>query len=72
MHTVLVELCTGCELCLAPCPVDCIQMVPASTLGQPPAAPSAASNRERFEAHNARSERRARERNALLEARTSE
>jgi electron transport complex protein RnfB len=71
MHTVLVELCTGCELCLAPCPVDCIQMVPASTLGQPPSAPSAASNRERFEAHNARSERRARERNALLEARTS-
>ena len=28
MHTVLVGECTGCELCLAPCPVDCIQMVP--------------------------------------------
>ena len=29
MHTVLPALCTGCELCIAPCPVDCIVMVPA-------------------------------------------
>lgn len=27
MHTVLPELCTGCDLCVAPCPVDCITMV---------------------------------------------
>ena len=28
MHTVIARECTGCELCLAPCPVDCIQMIP--------------------------------------------
>jgi len=27
MHTVIAAECTGCELCIAPCPVDCIQMV---------------------------------------------
>jgi electron transport complex protein RnfB len=32
MHTVLAPLCTGCELCLPACPVDCIVMLPA---GQP-------------------------------------
>jgi electron transport complex protein RnfB len=28
MHTVLASVCTGCELCVAPCPVDCIRMLP--------------------------------------------
>ncbi|MFZ9311280.1 MAG: 4Fe-4S dicluster-binding protein, partial [Arenimonas sp.] len=28
MHTVLAELCTGCNLCIPPCPVDCIDIVP--------------------------------------------
>jgi electron transport complex protein RnfB len=28
MHTILPSLCTGCDLCVAPCPVDCIAMVP--------------------------------------------
>jgi electron transport complex protein RnfB len=28
MHTVIAAECTGCELCVAPCPVDCIAMVP--------------------------------------------
>ena len=27
MHTVLEDVCTGCDLCVAPCPVDCISMV---------------------------------------------
>jgi electron transport complex protein RnfC len=27
MHTVLADQCTGCELCISPCPVDCIEMV---------------------------------------------
>jgi electron transport complex protein RnfB len=27
MHTVIAEHCTGCELCLPPCPVDCIDLV---------------------------------------------
>jgi Na+-translocating ferredoxin:NAD+ oxidoreductase subunit B len=26
MHTVIAELCTGCDLCVPPCPVDCIAM----------------------------------------------
>ncbi|MBS0552999.1 MAG: 4Fe-4S binding protein, partial [Proteobacteria bacterium] len=26
--TVVDKLCTGCELCVAPCPVDCITMTP--------------------------------------------
>jgi electron transport complex protein RnfB len=28
MHTIIAKECTGCELCLAPCPVDCITMLP--------------------------------------------
>ena len=27
MHTVLSNECTGCELCIEPCPVDCIDML---------------------------------------------
>lgn len=27
MHTVIDALCTGCELCVPACPVDCIVMV---------------------------------------------
>jgi electron transport complex protein RnfB len=27
MHTVIAQECTGCELCVAPCPVDCIVML---------------------------------------------
>jgi electron transport complex protein RnfB len=25
---VIEKECTGCDLCVAPCPVDCISMVP--------------------------------------------
>ena len=69
MHTVVAELCTGCELCIAPCPVDCITMVPRSDLADAPPAPEPPTNRERFDAHNERLARRARERDALLAAR---
>ena len=31
MHTVVVDDCTGCDLCVEPCPVDCIDMVPIET-----------------------------------------
>jgi len=64
MHTVLVELCTGCELCVAPCPVDCIVMVPRAQLRA--AAPTAAENRARFQAHGERLAAQAAERAALL------
>jgi electron transport complex protein RnfB len=30
MHTVIEAACTGCDLCLPVCPVDCIEMVPVS------------------------------------------
>ena len=63
MHTVVAALCTGCELCVAPCPVDCIAMVDVPVAA---AAPTPADNRARFEARNARVERRASERASPL------
>jgi len=27
MHTVIESECTGCDLCVDPCPVDCIDMI---------------------------------------------
>jgi electron transport complex protein RnfB len=30
MHTVIESACTGCDLCLQVCPVDCIEMVSVS------------------------------------------
>jgi electron transport complex protein RnfB len=30
MHTVIVDECTGCDLCVDPCPVDCIDMLPVA------------------------------------------
>jgi len=29
VHTVIEAQCTGCELCLPPCPVDCIALLPS-------------------------------------------
>ncbi len=34
MHTVIVDECTGCDLCVEPCPVDCIDMIPLPTTVQ--------------------------------------
>ncbi|HTC44053.1 MAG TPA: RnfABCDGE type electron transport complex subunit B [Steroidobacteraceae bacterium] len=69
LHTVAAQLCTGCELCIAPCPVDCISMVDLNPDAGPEGAPSASENRERFQAHEARVQRRATERATLLESR---
>jgi Na+-translocating ferredoxin:NAD+ oxidoreductase subunit B len=67
MHTVIAELCTGCELCIAPCPVDCIVMVPILASSMPSLAlPPADESRVRYQAHNARIERRGAERAATL------
>ena len=27
-HVVIAALCTGCNLCIEPCPVDCIEILP--------------------------------------------
>ena len=35
MHAVLPSLCTGCELCVPPCPVDCIALQPAGRAWTP-------------------------------------
>ena len=69
MHTVVLALCTGCELCVAPCPVDCISMVPRAALPAAPREPSAAENRERYAAHEARLATHEAQRAALLSAR---
>jgi electron transport complex protein RnfB len=61
MHTVIASWCTGCELCLPPCPVDCIALAPVTAL------PGADLSRERFEFHNLRIARDARENAARLE-----
>jgi electron transport complex protein RnfB len=60
MHTVIAAACTGCELCLAPCPVDCISLAPTgaqSTRGERRSAAAAA--RLRFDR---RTQRRTRDR----------
>jgi electron transport complex protein RnfB len=31
MHTVIAAECTGCDLCVDPCPTDCIEMIPVPT-----------------------------------------
>ncbi|MGD8629645.1 MAG: 4Fe-4S binding protein, partial [Gammaproteobacteria bacterium] len=28
MHTVIASECTGCNLCIPPCPVECIHILP--------------------------------------------
>jgi len=53
MHTVIPQWCNGCDLCVAPCPMDCIEMVPV----QPPRRwtdDDAHESRRRHEARRAR------------------
>jgi electron transport complex protein RnfB len=55
IHTVIAVECTGCALCLPPCPVDCIVMEPT---GAPRNRDRQRSNaprlRERFQARQQR------------------
>jgi len=69
MHTVLNDLCTGCELCIAPCPVDCISLVPRAELSPLSPEPPAALNLQRYEAHETRRLRQEQQRAELLAAR---
>jgi electron transport complex protein RnfB len=73
MHTIIVEECTGCELCIAPCPVDCITMAPAADPENDPAESDAMSHaaqfRGRYVAHVARLQRWELQREAELTAR---
>lgn len=36
MHTIITDLCTGCEDCIAVCPVDCIEMIASPSHINPP------------------------------------
>lgn len=35
MHTAIREECIGCRLCVPPCPIDCIQMIPCEPSPNP-------------------------------------
>jgi electron transport complex protein RnfB len=72
MHTVIDALCTGCELCVPACPVDCIALVPASgarTGWQAWSDAQAQTARQRYAWHAERLERDERERAEQLAAR---
>jgi electron transport complex protein RnfB len=49
MHAVIEDDCTGCELCLPPCPVDCIDII-----ALPNRSASALPARQRTEVQMAR------------------
>jgi electron transport complex protein RnfB len=69
MHVVISELCTGCELCVAPCPVDCIATVEATGAELIWDERRADRARERYEFRRARLARDAAERAARLASR---
>ena len=71
MHTVVEPLCIGCELCIAPCPVDCISMVIASPERVWTRAEAVAAG-ARVKAHKRRLERERLEREARLAAHASD
>ncbi len=56
MHTVVAAECTGCELCLPPCPVDCIALVAVDDrpLARERVMQRATHARTRFDARNTR------------------
>src|SRR5262249_44441655 len=53
MHTVLAALCTGCDLCVPPCPMDCIAMLPIEPAREW-SADDARAARQRFETRERR------------------
>jgi len=64
MHTVIDALCTGCELCIPVCPVDCIAMIDVTSPAvgwQAWSAGLAAVARERYDQHKLRLAREQRE-----------
>ncbi|MBA4176765.1 MAG: ferredoxin, partial [Leptothrix sp. (in: Bacteria)] len=71
MHTVIPPLCTGCELCVPVCPVDCIALVPVTgdRTGWQAWSPALADEaRDRYAFHRERLERERRENDERLAA----
>ncbi|QBK06540.1 electron transport complex subunit RsxB [Hylemonella gracilis] len=75
MHTVIANHCTGCELCIPVCPVDCIHMDPvgeAETQQRTGWAAwtqeQATTARQRYDFHQMRMRREARENDERLAA----
>ena len=71
MHTVIDNLCTGCELCVPVCPVDCIAMLPVTpgkSSWQAWTAAQADESRDRYAFHRLRTDRDQRENNERLAA----
>ena len=69
MHTVIDPLCTGCELCIPVCPVDCISLVNVTgerSGWQAWSEAQATEARTRYAFHAFREERDERERNERL------
>jgi electron transport complex protein RnfB len=74
MHTVIENQCTGCELCISACPVDCISLrdvTPNATGWTAWSEEQAAQARGRYEFRTARLARDKREQIARLEARAA-
>jgi electron transport complex protein RnfB len=67
MHTVIADDCTGCELCVSACPVDCIVLEPMPLEQIDPAHADAA--RAHFQRREARQARERAVRDAELAAR---
>lgn len=75
MHTIIPELCTGCDLCVEPCPVDCITMQndnSTATGWDAWSAEQAQAARTRFEAREIRLAREQQENEARLLAKAQE
>src|SRR5690606_314996 len=71
MHTVIEPYCTGCELCIPACPVDCISLVVVSdnrTGWQAWSPEGAAQARQRYEERQQRLAREQIEHEQRLEA----
>ena len=54
MHVVLTDVCNGCELCVEPCPVDCIDMLPLPKRNEQQEVLLAQQSRQRFDAREQR------------------
>jgi electron transport complex protein RnfB len=70
MHTVIEPYCTGCELCLPVCPVDCIEVenVTGGATGWAAWSPEQAEQaRQRYEFNRSRRAREALENDQRLE-----